>query len=655
MTTHKPSSKKDFIERPLLPEEDIKKFEAAINHFGRSARRQNGDELLEIYEDDQGRVVDVKKISIRRRPSRLARLLKILVWILVLAGLAYGAYFYYLKFYSGKSKLLEISIDAPAKIKSGEEFFYTVKYKNNASLSLKNIKVELIYPDNFVYMDSLPLPSQNKNSWAVVDLPAGATGEIKIKGQIIGESGQDNILTVKANYYLDKFSTEFRHEFSAVTLIDGLGFVINSDYSNTALIGQDNEINLSFKDFEELFVPSSLILSAELSDNVSDFSPVPVKNSNTATSSLSFAKIADHSWQITGFTKDTASQVLRIVYRLKDKLEPQEKIVLKLEVLGSDNLPHTLWREELSLNVVKSNLNLSLDVNGQKGDSAINFGETLSYNISYTNNDNVALKDVVITAVLDGEAINWETLKDKFKGERRSGNSISWSKNEVPELAELAPGSTGRIYFSVNAVTYQQNVLGKNLQVQSYGQFGVGVETPDSQALDNKSNVIINKINSDFNFKDRILYFNEDNIPVGSGPLPPKFGQTTSLRVYWSINNNLHELSNTQVVYDLPEGVNYGGQDNVSVGSISYDSTLRRITWEIGSLPLSTYQASAEFNISITPQSADRNRIMMLSNGVRATATDIETQASLEKSTTPQTTRLEDDDIAALSNDGVVR
>lgn len=47
---------------------------------------------------------------------------------------------------------------------------------------------------------------------------------------------------------------------------------------------------------------------------------------------------------------------------------------------------------------------------------------------------------------------------------------------------------------------------------------------------DNKSNVIKNLINSDLSLSEKILYFNEDNVPVGSGPLPPKVGEKLVLK-----------------------------------------------------------------------------------------------------------------------------
>ncbi|MBU0897552.1 hypothetical protein KJ806_00280, partial [Patescibacteria group bacterium] len=168
----------------------------------------------------------------------------------------------------------------------------------------------------------------------------------------------------------------------------------------------------------------------------------------------------------------------------------------------------------------------------------------------------------------------------------------------------------------------------------------------------NSSNIIINKINSDLNLTEQVRYFNDDNIAVGSGPLPPKVDQTTSLKVYWTINNNLHELNNLIVSTQLPDYVKFGNKSNVSVGSLDYDEQNNIVTWNIGRLPISTYKVNSEFNIEITPKENNRNKILVLLSGTNISAIDSETNATIKKTMEAQTTRLKDDNIA--NTDGIV-
>ena len=191
------------------------------------------------------------------------------------------------------------------------------------------------------------------------------------------------------------------------------------------------------------------------------------------------------------------------------------------------------------------------------------------------------------------------------------------------------------------------------MSVVSYGQYSMNNIPIKSQ--DNKSNTITSKINSDLSLDEQIRYFNTDNLPVGSGPLPPQVGQKTTFRVYWTVKNNLHELSDTSVVLPLPSYINWENSNTTNVGSLSFDATNHQVVWEIGRLPLSVYRADAEFSLSLTPAESDRNKILVISPGSSVSAMDTETKDTIIKKLGAKTTKLEDDDIAGLNNSGIVQ
>ena len=222
-------------------------------------------------------------------------------------------------------------------------------------------------------------------------------------------------------------------------------------------------------------------------------------------------------------------------------------------------------------------------------------------------------------------------------------------------MKELEANKEGTIDFSINVANFNTSDLGKNFSIKSYAQFSIGNSEELKEGSDNKSNEINSRINSDLNFKEQVRYFDEDNVPVGDGPLPPQVGQKTSLKVYWQITNNLHELNNVQVEYQLPPSVSFDERAQATVGSINYDSANNKVIWAIGRLPLTVYSASAEFNIAVNPSDNDRNKIMVISSGTAISALDTDTQETIIKTASVQTTKLDDDDIAGMNNDGRVK
>jgi hypothetical protein len=128
--------------------------------------------------------------------------------------------------------------------------------------------------------------------------------------------------------------------------------------------------------------------------------------------------------------------------------------------------------------------------------------------------------------------------------------------------------------------------------------------------------------------------------------------EETTYKVYWDIENNLHELSDLTVSVTLPEYVEWNQKQRATVGDVEYDDSLHAVIWDVGRLPVTVFQANAEFSIRVVPSEEDRNKIMVLLPGSTVKATDSETGGEIIESTKPETTKLEDDEIGG--GDGIV-
>lgn len=646
---HDSSSLSAFIERPIPSEKEVANFERVIN---REARNQEMDtNLSAIYTDKKGIFVDVKKMKIKRRQLLVIRFFRTLLGLTLLAGAIYFAYSFFLD-RTNDSSSLEIKISAPEKVLAGEEFSYKVEYYNPSKFILNKVNLEIQYPENFVLVGSSLTPQSGNYGWSLPDIEAGGRGFLSITGKLIAKPNSVNIISGRLSYVPLNYSSQFKKEASASTLVIGPGFQVDLEYNNTAFLNQDNALNLIFSDVKNNYL-GDFVLSFALPEETNIFvaSSSEVATGDLMAKKIIITKTGGLSWQITGLNQELGRQEIPLVYKIGTKLDNPE-ISVRLEKKLEDGQSYVFWEKTFKPELVKSDLNLTLFVNGDKNDNAVNFSQTLNYTLSYSNKGENTFKEVVVMASLSGDFLDFNSLNMEKKGEAR-GNVIIWTKNEIPELAEIKPGQEGEINFSLNLLPFKEGDLGKNLSVTSYAQYGV--DNVAAKGEDNKSNTIISRINSDLSLSERILYFNDDNQPVGSGPLPPKVGEKTGFKVYWLIKNNLHELSDTRVILNLPFNVNWDDKNNTNVGTISYNAETRQVIWEIGRLPVSVYQADAEFGISITPLPDDLNKILVLSSGSTVTATDTETKNLITKKTGPKTTKLEDDDIAGINNTGRVQ
>ena len=264
------------------------------------------------------------------------------------------------------------------------------------------------------------------------------------------------------------------------------------------------------------------------------------------------------------------------------------------------------------------------------------------------------MDDVVIMAVLEGEALDWRKLSDNNNG-TVTGRTIVWTKTEVPALASISKDQEGSIDFSIPVRTVNEASLIRDFEIKGYAQFAVGgkAEELSKENEANRSNQLTVKINSDVMLDEAVRYFDEDNIAVGTGPLPPQVGQTSTFKVYWKISNSLHELGALKVTTVLPNYVNWDGKEQADAGTLTFDEQSNQVTWQIGRLPLSATNVEAEFSISVRPKPTDINKLLILVSGTTLSGTDNQTTYNVSQTLKAQTTKLEKDDIA--DTNGIIK
>jgi hypothetical protein len=640
-----------FIERPVPSDKEVASFERVV---GREARNQEIDNNLSaIYTDKKGSLVDVKKMKIKHRQLFIIRLFRNLIILAFSLGIIYFAYSYFFD-RTNDSSSLELKIIAPEKVLAGEEISYKVEYHNPSKFSLTRVHLEIQYPESFILVGSSVAPTNGNYGWDLPDIDPGGNASLSITGKLINKPDSVNVISGRLSYVPLNYSSQFKKEASASTLVSGPGFQVDLEYNNTAFLNQDNAMTVILSDVKNNYLGDfnlNFSLPEETNVSLASSSEPSGATNDLLTKKITVTKSGGVSWLVSGLSQEVGRQQIPLSYKIGTKLDNPE-ISVRLEKKLDDGQSYVFWEKTFKPELVKSDLNLTMFINGSKNDGAINFGQTLNYTLSYSNKGDNSFKDVVIMAAVSGDFIDFNSLNMEKPGELRS-DTIIWTKNEIPELAEIKPGQEGEINFSLNLLPFKEGDMGKNLSITSFAQYGVNSQTVKDE--DNKSNTVITRINSDLSLSEQIRYFNDDNQPVGSGPLPPKVGEKTSFKVYWVVKNNLHELSDTRVVLDLPSNINFDEKNSTNVGNIYYDANTRQVIWDIGRLPVSVYRADAEFNISLTPIENDRNKILVLSPGATVSAADIETKNLITKKTGPKTTKLEDDDIAGMSNSGRVQ
>ncbi len=644
------SSLSEFVKKPLPTEKEAEAFEQYCQTEAREAEIK--DSLSEIYRDDDGKMVDVKKLDIKKRRGWFFWLASTIFTLFLIGGAVFAIYNYLYPRLASPATPVDLIIDGEKETIAGKELTYTVEINNNDKVAIKNIEVKINLPDGFILTASDPAMSQPNGIWDFTELGAHRSATIQIRGKLIGEELSSAIVLADMIYTPVNFSSEFKKSASLETTITATGLDISFQTASGAQVGAANDLIIKYKAQAENYL-NNFLLAIEPADNLEILRPALTATSSQATTTKIL--LNNNSWLVDKIGSN--EKELAIKFKITKKKTDQQDLVLNFSniIINASSTNYYIFKKKiLTFDIIKSDLNLNLIVNGATGDQGIDFGQTLNYSLVYANKGEATMKDVLLMAVLESDWLDWQTLTDLSHGVV-NGNSLSWSKNEIPLLGELPTNAEGTIDWSIKVKPENQIEQNKIYQVKSYAQYSLGGKEIASDQ-DNRSNAIINKINSDLNLKIEARYFNDDNIAVGFGPLPPRVGQTTSFKIYLTITNNLHELSDTVVTVALPNYVDWNDKNQTTVGNIFYDGQNRVVTWQIGRLPLTNFKTQAEFNLSITPSESDRNKILVLLPGSSISATDTVTNAKITKTSSAKTTKLEDDPIASQAgNDGIVQ
>ena len=83
-----------------------------------------------------------------------------------------------------------LTFDLPDQVVSGQDLQITAHYINNSNIDLRNLRIKLFYPLNFVFESAYPQPASSTSTWLIDNVKAGQKGKIIINGSVSGQKGE---------------------------------------------------------------------------------------------------------------------------------------------------------------------------------------------------------------------------------------------------------------------------------------------------------------------------------------------------------------------------------------------------------------------------------------------------------------------------------
>jgi len=612
-------------------------------------------ELKKIYLDSEGKMPNMSKLEFKNNRVRNF-ILGIIIFLSVILVVSFLGFMVFLPKPKFTGEKVNLEIKAPFSAISGQKINYQIKLENLEDVSLTKTQLAINFPAGFIYETS-NLPAQiqinNDNSspaqlpspktWQINDLFSQQSKILDINGYLIGPLNSKQTIVATLSYYPANFNSEFQKNISFDTNLNDSLLTLGANYQNQVANNDEVEIDLQLANNstdQELnnleldlnYPPEFTLTESQIIEPDSKNLPAVTKAGKNESS--------PKTWQFDKLLPQAPKQI-----KIKGKFNVNESTKLELVAqlkLKGQGLDYFIQREsKLDFDIIKGDLLTNIIINGSNQNQAVNLGDTLNYLLDIQNKSKKALGDIKIRAVLDSVFLDWQSLVDNNNGVIDQ-EQILWTKDQIPKLAFLLPEDEVQINLQINLKKADKKYADKDYQVKSFFEAQINkVDNADSQVII-QSPTLINPINTDLNLNVIGRYFDDKSNTIGSGPLPPIVGQKTTYKIFWTLTNSLHEINNIEIKAKLPDYVHFENNQNISTGTL-FENQQNEVVWQISSIPTSINQATASFDISITPKNEDVGKILTLLPEITAIATDSQTQGKITISIPGITTNLDND------------
>lgn len=173
--------------------------------------------------------------------------------------------------------LLELT--APKETVGGYDIEYVIDYKNLDTRRMSNMQIRVDFPQGFKISDALPMPSEKNSYWYLGGLEPEQSGKITIKGQLQGDSGDQESIVVSLGTIGDDGNfvvfDKRENNTSVVLPILTINQSLDNKDSNIINPGENLSYAINFKNTGSIGLRDAIIY-AQIKGKILDFSKISV-------------------------------------------------------------------------------------------------------------------------------------------------------------------------------------------------------------------------------------------------------------------------------------------------------------------------------------------------------------------------------------------
>lgn len=534
-----------------------------------------------------------------------------------------------------------VEILGPTEVASGEVVAYRVSWRNMNTMVARGAELSVTLPESFRIESSEGFSVEGNTMRTILgDLPPHGSGEVRFTGKFYGSKGELSYLYSAVRFSPAGLSSQFDSRTQLGATIASSPLFLDTIVPLEAASGNEAEYIINYRNNSDIPY-SNVRIVADYPEGFRFSKAAPQQSEG------------NNVWRL-GNILPGATGEISIRGTLLGESDRAKLFRASIGVLQGDGTFVAYEQKERSTRMVSPPLVVTQTVNGRT-DLAASPGDLLKYDLTYVNQGDIGLRDVIITVEVDPDLLDMTKLSAESGGFYDIQKSaIVWNATVLPDLSRLEPNEGGSVSFYVplrRGITTSSDG-GRHLSAKTLAK----IDSPDVPFFisSNKfaaSNLLEVRVGSVIDFS--LAGFHTDTDIPNTGPIPPEVGEETTYMLRFKVVNYLNDLSDAFVTIMLPSGIRYTGASIPGSEPLVYNERAGSLIWNIGSM-FGGGRTARELSIQVgvTPGPDKIGGVVELLHDATFEARDAFSGETVRASTGQKTTSLQEDQ--GIPHDGGV-
>ncbi len=516
-----------------------------------------------------------------KRRLFLKRLLTFSLFIFLVA-MAYGAYQIMSgnNFVSGSN--IDIKVTGPITISSGDTLVLDLDITNQNSGAIELADLVMTYPEGTRQTSDNTIPIITDRI-SIGTIQPGETVKKRIEVVLFSETGSSKTINVSLEYRVPGSTSIFRKQKDAALAIGNSPITLAVDSVSEVTSGQEITMTLDLKSNSSQLL-KGILLKAEYPFGFKFKSATPVPVSGIDTWDLGdIPANSEQKIKIVGIM--TSDEDTERVFKFNiGTIDPNDETKIATNFIATER-PLAVKKPFIATNI-------TLDSKNTKTVS-IPAGEIVQSEITWQNNLDVPINNVVIEAKLSGDFLDRNSIKSSPGFFRSKDNTIVWDKSNLKDLEEVKAGGTGRVVFSFASIAASKDNVGTvkspaiNVDLTIHA-----TRLNENDVQDNIQSVVSKSVQVKTELALKTNLMKNLGPFSNTGPFPTIAEKVTTFTANVKVSNSFNTVKNAVYTTTLPNYVDWTGQVSPQTSQVSYDPLSRIVTWNVGDVVSGTGYSS---------------------------------------------------------------